>query len=248
MQYDMEEKNKMGIIEEQDFQEFVPKAALIYFKPINEKNNTPYLELRQIRKDGSMGEASPVTRKFIQEMLAGFSEEYRNTPHGRIPTNLLYCDTRTGKETMVWYNPPKVRTRFFDEKLNLENGKYYVPGTLYMVKGKKLSVFCFKGKKPSDNDVLLGVPYFNVYKDGSVCMGTAKPIIKENPTYEDVMNAWENAFWNSIDVHTNGSPSTVGNLIETIKKYQNIPFDTDELEKRKDRLTLDTLLRNLTWK
>lgn len=244
----MGEKDTRFEIMEEDFQEFLPKAALICFEPAGGRNMAPFLELRPIRRDGSMGAASPVSRKFVQDMLAGFSEEYRNTPHGRIPSNLIYCDPRAGKETYIWYNPPAKRTRFFSERLNLENGIYHVPGTIYAVKEKTLRVFCFRGKKPKHDDILLGVPYFNIYRDGKVCMGTARPNIKTDPTYEDIMYAWENAFWNSIDVHTNGSPSTMGNLTETIRKYKDRPFDTEELEERQDRLTLNTLINELTWK
>lgn len=236
------------VIMEEDFQEFVPEAALIYFKPLNSLNGAPYLELRHILKDGSMGAANPVTKKFIQDMLAGFSKEYNNTPHGQIPSNLLYSDTRTGKEILIWYNPPRRRTRFFAETLHLEDGMYHVPGTLYAVKENTLRVFCFSGKKPKNDEVLLGVPYFNIYQNGSVCMGTAKPKIKDNPTFQDVMQAWEDAFWNSIDVHTNGSPSTVGNLTDVILKYKDKPFDTKELVKRKDNLTINQLIREMSWK
>ena len=228
---------------------FKPKAALIVFERTNceRYEQGRYLELRSIRADGSFSEAKAVPTDFIQNMLAGFSKEYRRIPHGEIPDNLLYCDTRKGMETYVWYNPPQTRTRLFDKSLGLENGKYKVPGTLYVVKNNELSVFCFKGKKPSQHDVLLGVPYFNVYQNGKVCMGSSVAVIPDTDklSYDSILNAWESAFWNSIDTHTNGSPSTRENLIETIKKYQTIPFDTEELVPRPDKLTLNQRLSKL---
>lgn len=224
---------------------YIPEAALIVFR--NDATAQSYLELRPIRKDGTMGAAKPVSKQFIQELLSGFSKEHRNTPHGPLPENLLYADTRTGCETYLWFNPPQKRMRFFDDKLGLENGIYHVPGTLYLVKNNKLSVWCFTGKKPQKDRPLLGVPYFNIYGDGSVCMGTAKPQIpdKADLKWEDVTKAWENAFWNSIDVHTNGSPSTKANLIETIKRYKDKAFDTKELVVRKDNLTVDSIIRKI---
>lgn len=224
---------------------YIPEAALIVFK--NDATSESYLELRQIRRDGTMSAAKPVSKKFIQELLSGFSKEHRATPHGPVPENLLYADTRTGCENYLWYNPPGKRTRFFSEKLGLENGVYHVPGTLYLVNNGKLSVWCFNGKKPKRDQPLLGVPYFNIYKDGTVCMGTSKAQIpdKANLSWNDVMTAWEKAFWNSIDVHTNGSPSTRENLVETIKKYKDKPFNTKELEVRKDGLTIDSIIRKI---
>lgn len=231
------------ILTEESAATYIPKAALVVFK---NENNDSFLELHSIRRDGSMAEGRPVSMKFIQTLLEGFSSEYRSVPHGTIPPNMLYCDTRAGKETYVWYNPPMKRQRFFSENLGLEDGVYHVPGTLYVVKGNTLYVFCFEGKKPKMNAKALGVPYFNVYDNGRVCMGSAHPKIPdtERLSYEDIMDAWEDAFWGSRDVHTNGSPSTKGNLIETIRKYKDKAFDTKECTPRNE--TIDTIIRNLT--
>ena len=226
--------------------QYEPKAALIVFSKEG-YNADSYIELREIRKDGSMASAKPVSKQFIQNILSSFSEEYRSIPHGEIPENLLYCDTRRGHETYVWYNPPCKRNRFFAASLGLEDGVYHVPGTLYMVEEGKLHVYCFSGKKPAMDKTLLGVPYFNVYKDGSVCMGSAHANIPDTDklSYTDIMDAWEKAFWNSVDVHTNGSPSTKANLIETIRKYKDKAFDTKELTVRKDNLTVNSLINRI---
>lgn len=223
---------------------YMPKAALVVFQ---RNNSDSYLELRPIRRDGSMGAAKPVSNDFIQTLLSSFSQEYRSIPHGEVPSNLLYCDTRRGHETYVWYNPPMKRQRFFADSLDIDDGVYHVPGTLYMATRNSLSVFCFEGKKPSMDRTLLGVPYFNVYADGKVCMGNAHPDIPDTDklSYLDIMTAWEKAFWGSVDVHTNGSPSTKANLLETIKKYKDKPFDTKALETRKDSLTPESLIKKL---
>lgn len=230
------------ILTEESAATYKPMAALVVYK---NENSDSFLELHTIRRDGSMAEGRPVSMKFIQTLLEGFSSEYRSVPHGTIPANMLYCDTRAGKETYIWYNPPMKRQRYFADSLGLEDGVYHVPGTIYAVKNGTLYVYCFEGKKPKMERKVLGVPYFNVYGDGRVCMGSARPKIPdtENISYEDVMEAWEDAFWGSRDVHTNGSPSTRGNLIETIKKYKDKPFNTAELTVRNE--TLGNLLYKL---
>lgn len=233
------------VIDMYDCDAYVPKAALVVFENQNDK----FIELRPIRKDGSMGAAKGISNEFVQNLLASFSKEYRSIPHGTIPENLLYCDTRQGQETYVWYNPPMKRNRFFDSRLGLEDGIYHVPGTIYAVRDKTLSVFCFAGKKAKMDSQLLGVPYFHVYQDGHVCMGSAKAEIPETDklSYQDVLLAWERAFWNSVDSHTNGSPSTRGNLIETIKKYKDTPFNTKELKERTTgSCTVEQLIRTLS--
>lgn len=233
-----------NIIDENEVVNYIPKAALIVFEGTGHDS---YIELREIRRDGSMAGAKPVSKEFIQSLLATFSQEYRSIPHGAVPENLLYCDTRRGRETYVWYNPPMKRYRYFDKRLGLEEGQYHVPGTLYAVRNGQLQVFCFEGRKPKADETLLGVPYFHVGDKGHVCMGSAKVRIPNTDrlSYQDILYAWENAFWNSRDVHTGGSPSTRENLIETIRKYQTKPFDTEELVTRKDGLTLNRLIANI---
>lgn len=234
------------IIDIEGCNQYEPKAALIVFSKDGYQSDC-FIELREIRRDGSMAAAKPVSKQFIQNILSGFSQEYRSIPHGQVPSNLLYCDTRRGHEVYVWYNPPCKRNRFFSESLHIEDGVYNVPGTLYVVQGDEISVYCFAGKKPAPDKPLLGVPYFNVYENGRVCMGSAHPKIPDTDklSYEDILLAWENAFWNSMDVHTNGSPSTKANLIETIKKYKDKPFDARDIETRKDRLTLNGIINKL---
>lgn len=222
------------ILHETEVVTYHPKAALIVYEGCTRK----FLELHSIRRDGSLAEGRAVSRRFLTALMDNFSTQHRSTPHGFLPSNMLYADTRAGQEVYVWYNSPRKRLRYFDERLGLEDGNYYVPGVLYIVKEKTLYVFCFSGKKPSIQSEVLGVPFFNVYKEGRVCMGSAYPNIPDTVdlSYDDVLKAWEDAFWNSMDVHTNGSPSTVGNLIETIKKYKDKPFDTKSLVKRKENI------------
>lgn len=226
---------------------YQPKAALIVFQKANDSGSA-FIELREIRRDGSMGSAKPVSCQFIQDLLSSFSEEYRSVPHGTIPENLIYCDTRKGRNVYLWYTPPGKRNRFFSEKLGLDNGVYHVPGTLYLAEDDRLSVWCFEGRKPALDKVLLGVPYFNVYSDGKVCMGSAHPDIPDTAalSYEDILSAWEKAFWNSIDVHTNGSPSTRENLVETIKAYKDKAFDTSALVTRNDGLTVNKIIKKIS--
>lgn len=53
-----------------------------------------------------MTEGRPVTLEFMNELVKGYSERHGSTPYGKIPSNLMYCDSRKGSERYVWYNPP----------------------------------------------------------------------------------------------------------------------------------------------
>ena len=67
-----------------------------------------------------MGEGHPVTVEFMNELVRNYSETYSGTPHGRLPSNLLYADTRKGSERYVWYNPPGKRMMYFVGGLGIE--------------------------------------------------------------------------------------------------------------------------------
>ena len=82
----------------------IPKAALIAYASENERNF--FLEVRDINERGNMTEGRPVTLEFMNELVKGYSERHGSTPYGKIPSNLMYCDSRKGSERYVWYNPP----------------------------------------------------------------------------------------------------------------------------------------------
>lgn len=76
-----------------------PRAALIAYASENDRNF--FLEIREIDDRGNMTEGRPVTVEFMNALVKGYSERHSTTPYGRIPSNLLYCDTRKGYEKYV---------------------------------------------------------------------------------------------------------------------------------------------------
>ena len=90
-----------------------PRAALIAYS--TDGGDTYFLEVRSIDNEGAMSEGRPVTVDFINELIKGYSERHSSTPHGRIPTNMLWSDTRKGYEKYIWYNPPQKRMMVFKE-------------------------------------------------------------------------------------------------------------------------------------
>ena len=72
-----------------------PRAALIAYS--TDGGDTYFLEVRSIDNEGTMSEGRPVTVDFINELIKGYSERHSSTPHGRIPTNMLWSDTQIGR-------------------------------------------------------------------------------------------------------------------------------------------------------
>lgn len=83
--------------------QLIPKAALIAYVSEDDKNF--FLEIRDINDRGNMAEGRPITQEFMNELVKGYSERHSCTPYGKVPSNLIYCDSRKGSERYVWYNP-----------------------------------------------------------------------------------------------------------------------------------------------
>lgn len=207
-----------------------PKAALIAYQGENTKSNEYFLELRQIDRNGVMGEAIPVTYNFMNEIAANYSEAHNGVPAGRLPKNLLFSDTRKGSEKYIWLNPPGKRMMYFIPNLGIENAEYHVPGIIYVAKESSLAVYAYKDKKLSDNTELFAAPFFNTSKE-SVCLGAAKLKKPSNPTYCELLEYWEKKFWLTEFSHlgSNGNP-TKNNLVLVTKAAKNEEFKLDELK------------------
>ena len=165
----------------------VPQAALIAYKEENKEwheRESYYLELHPIDGNGRMRAAIPVTYEFISSLLESFTVEIAEMPHGRVPGNLLWCDTRKGNEKYVWYNPPARRRMFFHGQLNIAEGEFNMPGIIYKVQANRLDVFAFKGDMPDEKSGLYFAPYFNV-TGSAVCLGSPNLKKPQNPSFAE---------------------------------------------------------------
>ena len=86
-----------------------PRAVLVAYECETTDYSTPrsYLELRPVNEKGRMGAGIPVTYEFMNSLVESYTESMSGIPHGRIPGNMLLCDSRKGRERYIWYNPPQ---------------------------------------------------------------------------------------------------------------------------------------------
>lgn len=165
----------------------------------------------------------------------------QDQPHGKIPTNMLWCDTRKGHERYIWYNSPGKRQMFFSERLNIPDGTFHVPGVIYRASGDRLEIFAYKGEAPAEDSPLFLAPFFNV-TGSSVCLGNASLTPPENMTFSKLLEHWEKRFWLSEFSHLGGSRNpTESNLVSVTEKARTNPFDYNEL-KPMDRQLKDLLI------
>lgn len=211
----------------------VPKAALIAYR----HDGTPYyydqeyyLELHPINEQGKMEAAIPVSHEFMNMLTENYSVNMTGMPYGKIPQNLLWCNSRKGHEKYVWYNPPGRRRMFFRESLNIENGEFNLPGIIYVVEKDRLDVYAFKGEIPHETDKLYLAPYFNV-TGSSVCLGSSSLPVPQDPTFNEWLEYWEKRFWMSEFSHLGGKVNpTKNNLVFVTENARNHPFDYEELK------------------
>jgi PRTRC genetic system protein B len=197
-------------------EDFIPVSAIIVYSQ-GGNYNEHYLESRQI-VNNQMQEGVPLTKKLLAGMLESIDpkklEEVKCT--GFLPRNLLAYNNDNAQATVIWYLKESERNLVFSERLNIKEGLMKLPMIVFKLVGNSLSVFAVKANHITQNTVLYHAPFFNVYDNGSICMGNAK-IEKSNDVQELMENA-ENAFFQSKFTELHGQAPINGNLATFTKK------------------------------
>jgi len=221
----------------------IPQCALIAYGNADKIN---YIEYRSITA-GQMGSGIPLTHKALCDILKNINADDTATiPHGRIPDNMLYCDSRPGQERYIWYNPPCKRVMYFTKALNMEDREYYVPGVIYKVEENTLHVYSFKGTIIKENIKIYEAPFFNI-SGSAVCIGNARENVTKpaDLSYDKYLEYWEKIFWQSEFSHL-GENRIKGNLVLVTKEAVDKPFNEKVLiphKKSGQPLTLKDLIK-----
>lgn len=223
-----------------------PKAALLFYASDGEDNKA-YVEHFDIGEDGMPVNAHPLSVREADELCRALQVQQdgrtRLMPEGIIGTNVLYLDTLRCRA--VWYTKAVQRTMYFTGTAGIPDGNANVPPMLWCADGEKLSVYALaNNRRPLSKATLYHAPFFNVYADGNVCMGTVEINISADVTLEEFTSAWETYFFNSRFSHlfnghnpVNGNCATIWNdLVGTGK-----PFPMESL--KKSSITIKDLTR-----
>jgi PRTRC genetic system protein B len=117
---------------------------------------------------------------------------------------------------------------YFRHDLKIPNGEYSLPGLVWMVNNESLSLYAYRAKHPAPDTQLYKAPFFNVYHDGSVCLGNASLKLPENITFQNFIKHWENKFFLSEFSQILGNNPVRSNLVLLFKNSVN-SFDSGEL-------------------
>lgn len=174
-----------------------------------------YLESRPI-KEGIMGEAAPLQKETIADIVEYFAKENKRetTIKGAIPSNLLFCEWNESNKVLVWFNTPQKRFMHFVPKLEIQKGEAWQPALIYVLRNGELSLFATSPTiRPNEETILYQAPYHNVFNDGRVCLGSSSVKKPKESTYANWIAHYEHLFWGSEFSHLAGNESPIiGNL------------------------------------
>jgi PRTRC genetic system protein B len=116
---------------------------------------------------------------------------------------------------------------------------------LWVADRYSLSVFALGSeRRPTANAKLYNAPFFNIYQNGNVCMGTVDVTIEKTASLEEFTTAWEDYFFNSYFSHLmQGHNPIEGNCVllweNLVNTGNRFPMEVLKRSKR----TLNDLIR-----
>jgi len=195
-----------------------PAAAIVVFKPEGNENDL-YLEYYDMDENGIPLNPRPLTVKEARGLAKALDTRKAAAkaflkPHGLLPSNVLHLNPAE-KGSVVWYSKPKKQKLYFSESLGITSQELPLPALVWVADKSKLSLFALIGKsKPSLNTPLYNAPFFNLYHNGNVCMGSVDVRIRQSASLEEFITAWEGYFFGSYFSHLIANHNPIkGNLI-----------------------------------
>jgi PRTRC genetic system protein B len=201
-----------------------PAAAIVVFKPEG-RDNDLYLEYYEMDMHGIPVNPRPLTVKEAQGFARALDTRKAAAkaflkPQGIIPSNVLHLNPAENG-SVIWYTKAKKQKLYFSASLGLASQEVPLPALVWLADKSRLYLFALLGKnKPNLNTPLCNAPFFNLYNNGNVCMGSVDVRISQSASLEEFIAAWENYFFGSYFSHLIGGHNPVkGNLISL---YQNL--------------------------
>ena len=219
---------------------YIPKKILAIYRSSKKEENI-FVEAYDLDRKGnpinahplSMDESANLANLF--ESCTDLKRDFMKSK-GLLPEKVLYLNPQLSGY-VVWYTPPQEVPLYFTESLGIPCGKGKIPAMVWKATKENLYVYAAvlpRKKRLTEDSALYHAPFFNVRKEGSVCMGTVNIDIDGQSSLEDFMDTWESYFWNSYFSHLMESFCPVSVNIVQLWKGQvgsGKPFDVKTLIK-----------------
>jgi len=180
------------------------KAFVVYRHEATDKSI--YIESYDMDNLGYPTNAHPLSVKESQALAKALdcSNEMKRSflkPAGLLPKNVLYINPDHNGYA-VWHTPQQKVNLLFVDNLGIPDGMANIPALLWKATKESLYIYALKNDTELDEQVsLYHAPFFNIYNDGKVCMGTVKVKISPDCPLETFMQQWEHYFFNSYFSH-----------------------------------------------
>jgi len=177
-----------------------PKRSITIYS--NKHDTEFFLENREIKCiEGKFMLMAPVPMS--DNVLKEVARSYMKTNsfemrHEQIIGNhLLYASNKPGRTIVMWYRPATKRNLNFSAALKIKGESLVeIPATLYLVINNALHLYALMtSDKPDLQTKIYSAPFFNIYEDGNVCLGTAHIGKVKARTFEGEAERFERAFY-----------------------------------------------------
>ena len=227
-----------------------PTTALVFYQT-NERNKDTYVEYFDMDENGIPINAHPLTEKEAKTLVKALNTKTQKEkskdflkPKGILPTNILQINP-SENGSVLWFTKSMKRQLYFTENLEIPNGTAEVPAMLWLANKRSLKIFALSSnRRPTEKTELFYAPFFNVYEDGNVCMGTVDVNFQNSTSLEEFTEKWENYFFNSYFSHLMNEHNPInGNCVSLWKSLINTEKQfPKEILKQANR-TLKNLLK-----
>ncbi len=225
----------------QDFGKlYHPTSALVFFQT-NERIKETYVEYFDMDKNGNPINAHPLTEKEAKTLVKALNTKTQKEkskdflkPKGILPTNILQINP-SENGSVLWFTKSMKKQLYFTKNLEISNGRAEVPAMLWFANKRNLKIFALSSnQRPTEKTPLFYAPFFNVYENGNVCMGTVDVHIQNSTSLEEFIKNWKDYFFNSYFSHLMNEHNPIkGNCVNLWKSLINVdkPFPKEALKK-----------------
>lgn len=236
-----------------------PKCVITIYSDDNGtkyyRGSNYYLEKREINTVGGkfvLNAPVPLAADVLKNIAMTYMKKnnFNMDFGGLLAEHLLYGSNTPGKTIVMWYRPASKKRLNFSKALKIKDGCVVeIPAILYLVINDNLYLYALaNNNRPVLNSKLYKAPFYNIYEDGNVCLGTAKVGKQKEKTFEKEAERFERAFYLAEQNGGNSSnhcKTPLGKLWPMlIKTGGSFPSKTELIQHKKFK-TLSDLINNL---
>lgn len=201
---------------------FTPETGMVVYR----RDSKFYVQVHEIIKTGdnkfTWGEGKPFQKEQLQDLALSIKKENFSSLKLKyfLPENVLYYQPGIINKFM-WFIEPQKCGIVFAPELKLKSGYFKMPGLIMAVSGDDLTIFAYKGKlRPTQKTELFNAPFYNIYEDGKVCMGTISEARKRHYLHEEI-DRWDRRFFGGrfTSAHGNDNKLSEPFTFKTLYKF-----------------------------